>query len=50
MTSQYVEGYTSEAIFCPFCGEQIHWWKADGRCICENDECEKSFYVIETEE
>ena len=47
MFSEYVEGYTSEGKFCPFCGERVYYWKNDGSNICENEECEKRFYVIE---
>lgn len=50
MISQYVEGYTSKATFCPFCGEQIYTFNGNGSCLCENTECNKRFYVIEGDE
>lgn len=43
----YVEGYTTEAIYCPFCGEEIASRSADGSNDCEH--CHKKFYVVEGE-
>ena len=43
----YVEGYTTEAIYCPFCGGEIYNRSVDGSNTCE--ECQKRFYVVEDE-
>lgn len=45
MHSNYVEGYTSEAEFCPFCRGEIDTRYADGSQSCI--ECGRSFFIIE---
>jgi len=45
--SKYVEGYSSEAKYCPFCGDEIYDYKGDGASIC--NDCGKEFYIVERE-
>lgn len=43
----YAAGFTSRAEFCPFCGAEICWRRADGASECD---CGRIFYVIEDED
>lgn len=45
--SGYIEGFTSDAQFCPFCGEPLSERWADGKHECP--ECKKTFFVVEDE-
>jgi len=45
-----ISGIYDEAEYCPYCGERISERYANGRQICDNEECKASFYVIEAEE
>ena len=45
MESGYVEGYTTEAEFCPFCGSSISTTHADGSNDC--DDCGRRFSIVE---
>nr|WP_297873493.1 hypothetical protein [uncultured Blautia sp.] len=46
----YIEGYsdTDEISYCPFCGERIGTFHADGTATCS--ECGQRFAVIKYEE
>lgn len=48
MNSQYAQGYTDEANYCPYCGERVGSWRGDGSCTCS--ECGAKFFVIEAED
>lgn len=43
----YIEGFTYEAGYCPYCGKNVYTRRSDGSDVCENDECMKKFFVIE---
>ena len=45
----YIEGYsdTDEILYCPFCGERVYEFHADGRATCS--ECGERFAVIKYE-
>lgn len=45
MSSKYVEGYTSEAEFCPYCGGEIDTQYANGSQACM--ECGRRFFIVE---
>lgn len=45
LSSQYAEGYTDRASYCPYCGEQAAGQRGDGSCTCRD--CGAKFYVIE---
>lgn len=45
MIKEYVSGYTNEAAYCPFCGNEIYSYCSDGSQFC--DECERTFYILE---
>lgn len=46
----YIEGYsdTDEIYYCPFCGERVSSFHADGTATCS--ECGERFAVIKYEE
>lgn len=46
----YIEGYsdTDEIHYCPFCGEKVGEFHADGTATCS--ECGERFAVIKYEE
>lgn len=45
MKDIYVEGYSNEAFYCPFCGSGVDTSHADGSNDCSV--CGKKFIVIE---
>ena len=45
MLSKYIEGYTGEADYCPFCGCEVDTWHADGSQTC--NECGRRYFIIE---
>lgn len=46
----YIEGYSDadEIYYCPFCGERVSTFHADGTATCS--ECDSRFAVIKYEE
>lgn len=47
MMERYVEGYTSKADYCPYCGKKVYRITGSGVNIC--DDCGMNFYIIETD-
>lgn len=47
MKDQYVQGYTDEVDYCPYCGGKVYSYYSDGSCECS--ECNVVFFVIESE-
>lgn len=48
MEGKYIEGYTSNIDYCPFCGCEVSTEYADGSYKC--DSCGKRFAVIEVDD
>jgi len=46
----YIEGYsdTDNIRFCPYCGEEVGMWRADGTGFCNS--CGLRFAVVYVEE
>jgi len=42
----YISGYsdTHDILYCPYCGEKVGMWRADGTGFC--DSCNHRFAVI----
>ena len=45
-----IQGIADDVGYCPYCGEPISERYANGRQVCDNEECKAHFYVVEAEE
>ena len=45
---EIITGYTENVDYCPFCGEEVSSYWANGKHECE--ECGAKFYVVEADD